>query len=249
MDNEVHKPLNLHQRINKVCSAIENLQKNTMVGKPGRGGYKSINASQVISVVDPLMSQYGLTLLPIKQDLGDLKIREYVDDYSKSKLQFIQQSNFTYRLSNADKPEEFIEIQSASIGIDPLDKGTGKASTYALKTLLCVIFRIPSSDDPDLIHSDDVEPSINQAPVPTTKQERDVIVACGLLIGLCKQGKADDAYDSIAEMKVDLRKNVLQDLKTHYLKSYNMIENSDKWKTAMANKQQTNNKPTEKTSE
>ena len=53
-----------------------------------------------------------------------------------------------YKLVNIDKPSEFEIIASSGTGVDPQDKGVGKAMTYSLKYALMRAFLIPTGEDP-----------------------------------------------------------------------------------------------------
>ena len=55
----------------------------------------------------------------------------------------------TYRFVNIDNPAEFIEIETLGDGVDPQDKASGKAQTYADKYALLKCYKIPTGDDPD----------------------------------------------------------------------------------------------------
>ena len=50
---------------------------------------------------------------------------------------------------NVDKPEDRVEVEFFGYGIDPQDKGPGKAMSYAVKYALLKVFSLETGDDPE----------------------------------------------------------------------------------------------------
>lgn len=55
----------------------------------------------------------------------------------------------TLRIINLEKTDEFVDVESFGRGLDPGDKGFGKASTYARKYALLNAYKIATGEDPD----------------------------------------------------------------------------------------------------
>ena len=55
----------------------------------------------------------------------------------------------TLRFTNIDKPEDFISITCFGYGIDPQDKGPGKAVSYAVKYGILKTLCLETGDDPE----------------------------------------------------------------------------------------------------
>ena len=55
----------------------------------------------------------------------------------------------TLRIINVDNVSEYIDVESYGRGLDPADKGFGKASTYARKYALLNAYKIATGEDPD----------------------------------------------------------------------------------------------------
>lgn len=141
------KVLNLHQRIAKVMEAVGYIQKDVNVAF-GKTKYNAISETKVTSQIRPFLIKYGLTFLPISQIVG-----------RRGDVTTIE---ITYRMTNIDNPEDFIDIVAAGEGADTQDKGAGKAQTYAYKYALLRAFAIATGDDPDLISTDELDHNQSQ---------------------------------------------------------------------------------------
>ena len=64
----------------------------------------------------------------------------------------------TLRIVNLDNTSEYVDIESFGRGLDPGDKGFGKASTYARKYALLNAYKIATGEDPDESKSKDQTP-------------------------------------------------------------------------------------------
>ena len=128
------QPLNIYQKIAAVTAAIETpLQKDKEVKLRGDSGYSYISHDAVTLAVRKPLSEQGVivrpTVLECKNDGNRTEMRISVD--------FI----------NADAPEEKITVESIGYGVDPSDKGPGKAYSYAVKYAYLKLFMLNSDDD------------------------------------------------------------------------------------------------------
>lgn len=130
--------MNIYEKIVSVMKDIEYLSKDDTVAF-GNTKYKAISEEKVTSTVRKSMIEYGLAAYPIKQDHKREGTLSTVD--------------VTYRIVNAENPEEYIDVVSSGTGSDTQDKGVGKAMTYAYKYMLLRTFAIPTGEDPDKISS------------------------------------------------------------------------------------------------
>lgn len=132
--------MNLYEKINMIMSEVKNLQKDGKLAF-GTTKYNFLSEAKTTSIFHDLFVKYKIVLLPVKvieEKQGNVTI-----------------GNYTYKMINCEKPEEFIELQSGGQGQDSSDKGSGKSSSYAYKYLLWRTFAIPSNDDPDQFSSDE----------------------------------------------------------------------------------------------
>ena len=121
--------------------SVESLQKDGKI-EFGSTKYKYLSEAKTTAEMRKQLIKYKLVILPVE-----------IDEHKEGA---ITQGKYTYKLVNAENPEEYIMLQSGGQGHDSADKGSGKASTYAYKYLMWRTFAIPSNDDPDQVSSDEI---------------------------------------------------------------------------------------------
>lgn len=154
-------------KIYNVMCATESLEKNMTVGK-GSNAYQAIGEATVLNVIKPLFKQEKLIMLPTKTVATEIT-EQYPDPYdkTKTKTKSMTQLLITFILVDAETGES-IEVEVAGNGFDSLDKGTGKATTYAYKTALQKTFMLFSGEDTDAHHSND---QYNNSPSEQSQQQ------------------------------------------------------------------------------
>lgn len=143
--------LNIFQRMAAISVEMSTVGKNLTVGE-GRNKYKAVSERDIIDTVKPLEAKYGIYSYPSSRRVLESNLLETESTYdgkTTKRTTFMTRIETTYRFVNVDKPEEFIEIVSFAEGIDPQDKGSGKAMTYADKYALMKAYKISTGDDPD----------------------------------------------------------------------------------------------------
>ena len=143
--------LNIFQRMAAISVEMATVGKNLTVGD-GKNKYKAVSERDVIDAVKPLEAKYGVYSYPISRRVLESNLLESESTYNGNttkKTTFMTRIETTYRFVNTDKPDEYIEIISFAEGIDPQDKGSGKAMTYADKYALMKAYKISTGDDPD----------------------------------------------------------------------------------------------------
>lgn len=146
--------LNLYQRIRAVMSDVAYLNKDKQVGDGGYS-YKAVSEESVTGTVREKMIKHGLVLLPVAQAHRHEELPR-LDRNGKETVLSLSTVDTTYKLVNVDNPAEFELIVSSGTGVDPQDKGVGKAMTYAFKYALLRAFAIPTGNDPDAVHNDEL---------------------------------------------------------------------------------------------
>lgn len=141
-EKKTEKKKNIYEKMLEVMKSIERLQKDTEVGYNGKAQYKAMSEEKVTSTVRAKFIEQGLVMYPFEQEI--------------SKDGNITTTNTKYRLVNVENPEESIVIASSGQGADSQDKGSGKAMTYSFKYALLRTFAIPTGEDPDKVHSDEL---------------------------------------------------------------------------------------------
>jgi hypothetical protein len=159
--------LQLHEAIINVMSEVNYLQKDDTVGT-GASSYKGISDEKVRETIRKSMIVHGLYCMPVKIEKQTNVERwqepdPYKKDVIKTKQQVFTDIVFTFRVYHISGA--YIEGVSNGHGIDSQDKAPGKAMTYAMKYFLLNLFMIPTGEDPDKIHSSQIE-------IPKTLDER-----------------------------------------------------------------------------
>ncbi|MEI7510165.1 MAG: ERF family protein [Flavobacterium sp.] len=133
--------MNIYEKISKIMEEVSSLQKDGKVAF-GTTKYNYLSEAKTTEIFHAQFVKHKLVLLPVSVD--------------EKKEGQITQGQYTYKLVNAENPEEQITLMSGGQGHDSADKGSGKASSYAYKYLLWRLFAIPSNDDPDSVSSDEI---------------------------------------------------------------------------------------------
>lgn len=139
---------NLYQKMQDVSNEIKNIEKNMTVGK-GNYSYKAVQDIDVVLEVKEAETKYGLISIPIKQELVKSEIVRVQKPDGGETVNYADIVKMTLRIVNVDNVSEFIDVESYGRGLDPADKGFGKASTYARKYALLNAYKIATGEDPD----------------------------------------------------------------------------------------------------
>ena len=151
------KESNIFDAMISVMKEVKNIEKSMTIGT-GQHSYKGISDKDVKHKIGESMAKNGLVCFPINIEPKTTVERWMeVDPYSKSvpkdmksKQQVFTEVLVTYKIVHAET-KEHIEIKGFGYGVDPQDKGAGKATTYALKNALLYTFLVPTGtiDDTD----------------------------------------------------------------------------------------------------
>lgn len=145
---------NLYQRMSAVMEDVKRLQKDKQVGS-GNYAYKAVSDEKVSTTMRNAFIQHGLVIFPVSQ-------KHYLTDHTRpgrgGEMTIVSLStvDVVYKLVNVDNPLEFELLCGSGTGSDSQDKGVGKAQTYALKYALMRAFLIPTGEDPDDVHNEDL---------------------------------------------------------------------------------------------
>lgn len=203
--------MNLFEKMHNIMCETKALEKNMQVGN-----YKAISEASVLNEIKPLLKKYKLIIFPISVEVKDIE-NTYNDKYGE-KTRLMTQVNVQYKIVDVES-SEFEILASVGNGVDPQDKASGKAWTYAYKGLLQKTFMMFSGEDTDNTHSDDITKEMTKEPEKkiTTKQAK-------VLNDLCKSLNKDigvvlgyyhvNSFDEMTEtQKVDLLKKLKKEEK------------------------------------
>lgn len=169
---------NLATAVIAVMKDVKGMEKNSRVGT-GNSAYDGTKDSDVKEVFNEVMARHGLVILPTDIiETTQIDRWEEESNWNGQKSIKMKQNVFTkvttkYVLIHAESNEREI-LSGYGHGVDPQDKGAGKATTYALKNTLLSAFLTPVGkiDDTDNTHSKDITVPGQQpatAPAPEKK--------------------------------------------------------------------------------
>jgi hypothetical protein len=126
------KQLNIHQRLLGIMADIDYIQKGP---KTVNGQYRYASHDQVTAALHPLFVKHGVLPIPTTEDMK-------------------QEGNRTSILlgvafTNVDQPQDHVYVRFPGFGVDPGDKGPGKAISYAFKMACLKTFCLETGEDPD----------------------------------------------------------------------------------------------------
>lgn len=145
------KSMNIFQRMSAITDELGVVAKNLSV-KAGGGSYKAVSERDILDAVKPLEAKYRVYSYPSNRTILESETLENEKNYNGSitkSTSFFTRVQTEYTFINIDKPEERFTTIVFSEGIDPGDKGSGKAMTYADKYALMKAYKISTGDDPD----------------------------------------------------------------------------------------------------
>ena len=145
------KSMNIFQRVAAITAELGTVAKNLNVSA-GKGSYKAVSERDIIDAVKPLEAKYRVYSYPSSRVILESETLEtektYNGNTSKSTT-FFTRVQTEYTFVNIDNPEDRFTTTVFSEGIDPGDKGSGKAMTYADKYAVMKAYKISTGDDPD----------------------------------------------------------------------------------------------------
>jgi len=170
---------NIYQRVNSVMAEISYIKKES---KKVNNQYTFVASDAVIAAVRPVLLRHGVLIVPTFFDIS-------VDGNRTS-------CSVRLEVVNIDNPSDCITVSCAGFGqgIDPQDKGAGKAMTYAYKYALLKFFAFETGDGEN---NDDVE-KYNTNHIPAQKEPKD-ISAKGLHDRLLKKAKGFIERDGLIQ--------------------------------------------------
>jgi hypothetical protein len=143
---------NLAKAVIAVMKEVKGMEKNSRVGT-GNSAYDGTKDKDVKEVFNEKLAEHGLCILPTGIE-ETTQIDRWIDpQYGGQKQSVFTKVKTKYLLLHESGESQ--EIFGYGHGVDPQDKGAGKATTYALKNLLLYTFLTPVGkiDDTDTTHS------------------------------------------------------------------------------------------------
>lgn len=126
------KKKNIFQRVLAVMAELDYIQKGK---KTVNNQYRFASHDQVTAAVHPLLVKHGIVVWP--------SVESYKQDNNRTELALLVQ------MVNADEPTDSYTMRFLGYGVDPGDKGPGKAVSYAYKYALLKAFNLETGEDSD----------------------------------------------------------------------------------------------------
>jgi len=123
---------NIYQRMAKVMQSVSYVQKED---KRVNNQYTFVSHDAVTAKIRPALLEAGI--MPV------VTVKEHSQDGNRT------EATICVKLVNIDNPNDFVQIESFGYGIDPQDKGPGKAISYAFKYAMLKLFCLETGDDPE----------------------------------------------------------------------------------------------------
>ncbi len=151
--------LNIYQRMLKVQEDV------VFVKKENRGGlkFKTVTHDQVVELCRKSFMKHGIHVSASLTDheVEVVRSQKVKDGKSYEAVNLFTKVDLQVSFVNVDNPEDRIEVVMGGHGIDPQDKGIGKAISYGKKYAILTALLLETGDDPDkenLNYKDDSEP-------------------------------------------------------------------------------------------
>lgn len=150
METENYTKSKLYKKIYNVMIKTEKLEADMKIGT-GSNAYKAVSEASVLNMVKPLFKEERLIIIPVEIKVSE-SFREYEQTGYDGKLQ-----KKTSQMTNLISMFKIIDIDTGDFelvagvgnGVDPQDKGPGKAFTYSFKNALAKTFLLFSGEDTD----------------------------------------------------------------------------------------------------
>jgi len=145
MDTE---PLNIYQRMHAVMKDIGYVQKSD---KTVNNQYRFVTHDAVTALVRKALVEHGI--------VATTDILNHTQEGNRTEVDLM------VRFVNVDEPSDSIAVKAFGYGIDPQDKGPGKAISYAVKYAYLKAFALETGDDPERDNIDH-DPGANKKAPP-----------------------------------------------------------------------------------
>lgn len=122
---------NIHQRLAAAMAEVTYIQKEHKTGM----SYTIVSHDAVTAKVRPVLLKNGIVYYPVRCE----------HSHSGNRAECAM----TVRFINIADPADFFDVPTFGYGIDPQDKGPGKAMSYAVKYALLKAMGLETGDDPD----------------------------------------------------------------------------------------------------
>ncbi|MFE4535636.1 hypothetical protein ACFRKB_11210 [Streptomyces scopuliridis] len=148
----------VHVAWSRVMGTVRGVSKGGWYGKPGeRGSYQFRGVDAALNAFGPACRLHGVLVLPVKTEAAYRDVKTSTGKNSRECTVTV-----TYRIIGP--AGDFIEVQSVGESMDSADKGTAKALSTSLRSLLFLGGLVPTGDaDPDSVNVERGEAPVRPA--------------------------------------------------------------------------------------
>lgn len=129
----ISQPMNIYQRMHAIAMELKPLAKDKEVKIGNNGGYGYISHDAVTLAIRDVILSHGVMPIPT--------VVECKNDGNRAEMKI------RVAFVNIDDPADRIESYTIGYGVDPSDKGPGKAFSYATKILYLKTFLLNTGED------------------------------------------------------------------------------------------------------
>lgn len=202
------KPMNIHQRLAAVMQDVTYIQKERKHGM----NYTIVSHDAVTAKVRPALLAQGIVYYPVRC--------EHSHNGNRAEC------GMTVRFVNIDDPADFFDVPTFGYGIDPQDKGPGKAMSYAVKYALLKALGLETGDDPD-------QDNIPHSPADPATPKFDPVAAANRIIAKLEKQATTDAVDAAWREEAEARGEIKDASQEQYDR---LTDNAGRIKKALAAK-------------
>lgn len=146
MENDIQQHnLNIYQRINRVMSDVQYIQKDKQVSGGG-ANYKAVTHDQVVSAVRPSLVKHGIAIVP-SQVSGEFLVMRDLNASPQPVKMGLYTGSYEISFVNIDDPNDRVSVNVQAHASDNGDKAPGKAMTYAVKTAVVKQFYFETGEN------------------------------------------------------------------------------------------------------
>ena len=193
--------LNITQRIRGVMSEIAKVP--TRPAKQGMN-YEYVSHDDVARVIHPLLVKWGIVVVPAMLK-ADTKQVSYQKANGEDVKTFLTDVIIQVSFINADNKEDHITMNMPGLGMDPMDKGAGKAVSYAIKYAIIKLFQLEAGEpDVDEIQTTDaMERQRSTQGAPGKISEKQLKYVKDMIQRLGSESQASEILKRMSITKVD----------------------------------------------
>ena len=133
----------VHVAWSRVMGTVRGVGKGDAFGNPNSGGYRFRGVDSALNAFGPACRLHGVLVLPVQTEAAYRDVKTSTGKNSRECTVTV-----TYKIVGPNG--DFIEVQSVGESMDSADKGTAKALSTALRSLLFLGGLVPTNDpEPD----------------------------------------------------------------------------------------------------